>query len=171
MSFEYWNKKFETVHAEQFRIGLCWQTKQHSQHHLHRSFTLKDLLPVSCIPKSVLISLQNGYGSEQLDTSDFRERFCLFQGEVSIKRDFENTAAVIGNCDVIVTCDTGIAHLSASLGKATFVICKEIPSAYWHGSNHLNTYPTARVFRQPARGDWGSAIRAAVSDIELFRAS
>jgi ADP-heptose:LPS heptosyltransferase len=170
-SVQYWNRQFETAHTNQFRIGLCWQSKQHSQHHLYRSFALKDLSPVSCIPDSVLVSLQNGHGSEQLDASDFRVRFCSFQDEVSLKRDFENTAAVIENCDVIVSCDTGIAHLSASLGKPTFVICKEIPSAYWHGSNYRNTYPTASVFRQPSRGDWGSAIRAAVSRIELFRAA
>ena len=70
-------------------------------------------------------------------------------------KDFADTAALIENLDLVVTVDTSIAHLSAALGKKTWMLNRldtdfrwllDRPDSPW--------YPTLRIFRQKISGDW-----------------
>lgn len=86
--------------------------------------------------------------------------------------DWEATAQVIENLDLVVSCDTAIAHLSASLGRPTWLLLplradwKYGPSLCF---NYLASdleqwessiwYPkVARIFRQSDPVDWGPTI-------------
>ncbi|HEX5130310.1 MAG TPA: glycosyltransferase family 9 protein, partial [Usitatibacter sp.] len=76
--------------------------------------------------------------------------------------DFAETAAAVDQLDLLVTVDTSIAHVAGALGKPVWIL---LP----HGSHDWRWlleredslwYPTARLFRQPAPGDWESvAVR------------
>ena len=63
--------------------------------------------------------------------------------------------------DLVVTSDTGPAHLAGALGVPTWVILKQIPEWRW-GLTGENTpwYPTMRLFRQTQRGDWSGPVHA-----------
>src|SRR5262249_57203556 len=81
--------------------------------------------------------------------------------------DFADTAAVIDQMDLIITIDTSVAHLAGALGKPTWVLLMHQPDWRWLlGRNDSPWYPTMRLFRQPARGDWTTPIEQIVKELQ-----
>jgi len=72
---------------------------------------------------------------------------------------FLDTAAVIQNLDLVVTCDTSIAHLAGALGAPTWVALGAAPDWRWMlDRQDTPWYPTMRLFRQHADGDWAGVF-------------
>ena len=78
--------------------------------------------------------------------------------------DFSDTASVIAQLDLVISVDTSVAHLAGALGKPLWMLLPFVPDFRWMlGRDDSPWYPTARLFRQPRIGDWGSVI-ASVRD-------
>src|SRR5262249_22578916 len=74
--------------------------------------------------------------------------------------NFADTAAVIELMDVVVTVDTSVAHLAGAMGNPVWILLPLNPDWRWLLDRDDSVwYPTARLFRQPALGDWASAVR------------
>ena len=104
--------------------------------------------PLASLPGVRLISLQKGFGSEQVATVDFP--VLDLSGRLDeVAGPFMDTAAVIRNLDLVVTADTAIAHLAGALGVPVWVALQF--SADWRwllGRDDSPWYPTMRLFRQ-----------------------
>ena len=73
--------------------------------------------------------------------------------------DFAITAGVIQQLDLVITVDTAVAHLAGALGKPVWILIPFAPDWRWQTDRPDSPwYPTARLFRQTTRGDWGSVI-------------
>jgi ADP-heptose:LPS heptosyltransferase len=69
--------------------------------------------------------------------------------------------------DLVITVDTVLAHLAGALGIPTFLLLSFIPDWRWMlGRSDSPWYPTLRLYRQAAPGDWGSVIRQVVEDLQ-----
>ena len=81
------------------------------------------------------------------------------EGSGSGLRPFVETAAMMANLDLVISADTAIAHLAGALGRPVWVALKQVPDWRW-GLQGASTpwYPTARLFRQQQRDDWGSVF-------------
>ena len=83
-------------------------------------------------------------------------------------RDFADTAALTAGLDLVITIDTSWAHIAASLGKPTWILLAHDADWRWlKGRTDSPWYPSARLFRQPAPGDWASVLR----EVEAARAA
>ncbi|GIW98256.1 MAG: FlbA protein [Pirellulaceae bacterium] len=142
------------------RVGIAWQGNPDHQADAFRSVPLRAFAPLAEVPGVELISLQHGFGSEQLDA---------WQGPQPIRRlppdvdqssgAFMDTAAVMKNLDLVITTDTSIAHLAGALGVPTWIVLGHIPDWRWMlGRSDSPWYPTVRLFRQPRLGDWDSVF-------------
>jgi hypothetical protein len=97
-------------------------------------------------------------------------RLMALPGAVSLQpedtgaADFEATAQIISGLERVITVDTAVAHLAASMGKPTAVLV----TAFWPpwqwllGRPDSPWYPAARLHRQAADGDWRAAVEAAI---------
>jgi tetratricopeptide (TPR) repeat protein len=73
--------------------------------------------------------------------------------------DFADTAAVIALLDVVISVDTAVAHLAGAMGKPVVILLPYAADFRWmRGRDDTPWYPTAKLFRQPAFGDWDSVI-------------
>jgi ADP-heptose:LPS heptosyltransferase len=77
---------------------------------------------------------------------------------------FVDAAAAIAHLDLVVTCDTSIAHLAGALGRPVWVALKKDAEWRWlRDRTDSPWYPTMRLFRQPEIGDW-VAVFAEMAD-------
>jgi hypothetical protein len=70
--------------------------------------------------------------------------------------DFAQTAGAIAKLDLVISVDTAIAHLAGAMGKPVWIMPPFVPD--WRRLLERKDspwYPTARLFRQKTRGDWG----------------
>jgi tetratricopeptide (TPR) repeat protein len=77
-----------------------------------------------------------------------------------------DTAALIENLDLVITPDTGLAHLAGAMGKPTWLMMHahnqgwhfmcERPSASWNERSPW--YPSMRIFRQKRGDDWTNVV-------------
>jgi hypothetical protein len=72
---------------------------------------------------------------------------------------FIDTAAVIESLDLVITCDTSIAHLAGALARPGWVALKYVPDWRWLlDGAECQWYPTLRLFRQTVDGDWSGVF-------------
>ena len=68
-------------------------------------------------------------------------------------------AAIIENCDLIITISNATAHLSAAIGKKTWILVPLHTQWHWfHERENSLWYPKVRLFRQKKYNDWTGAI-------------
>ncbi len=144
------------------RIGLVWQGDPMHSNDRHRSIPLRLFAPLARAVGTELISLQRGPGSEQIDSASAdvplfdTAKLCEAQDDVG---GWLDTAAILANLDLLVTVDTAIAHLAGAMGVPVWVALPFVPDWRWLlDRNDSPWYPTMRLFRQPAPGDWAAVI-------------
>ena len=143
-------------------IGINWQGNPTQEKSITRGRSMP-LSAFSILPKLCncsLISLQKGYGSEQLENCSFSDSFVSCQELINNTWNFLETAAIIQNCDLVITTDTSVAHLSAGMGKTTWLLLKYIPEWRW-GLQGEKTfwYPSMRLFRQSRHDNWANLLK------------
>ena len=83
--------------------------------------------------------------------------YCTTGGQLE---DFADTAALVDALDLVISVDTSVAHLAGALGKPVWVLNRYDQCWRWlRDRTDSPWYPTARLFRQRAPGDWTSVIR------------
>ena len=145
------------------RVGLVWSGNAKHTNDRNRSIALAELLSLLS-DRADWISLQKEVrvtDAELLATSTGVRHF----GEQLA--DFTDTAALVDLMDVIVTVDTSVAHLAGAMGKTVWILLPFNPDWRWllNGENSM-WYPTARLFRQSAIGDWPGVIRRVTAELE-----
>ena len=77
--------------------------------------------------------------------------------------DFEDTAALMRNLDLVISVDTAGAHLAGALGLPVWILLRQPPDWRWgEGAPASATstpwYASARLFRQTSAGDWRAPV-------------
>jgi tetratricopeptide (TPR) repeat protein len=150
--------------SDKFKIGICWQGSK-AKIDRGRSFPLNLFKGISSVSGVELISLHKGDGEEQLTEIAFDVK--KFGIEFDGGQDaFLDTAAVIMNCDLIITSDTAVAHLAGALGRQTWVVLQHIPDWRWMlNRSDSPWYPSMTLYRQNTRGDWLKVFRTMEQDL------
>jgi len=72
---------------------------------------------------------------------------------------FADTAALADLMDLVISVDTSVAHLAGGLGRPLWVLLPYIADWRWMVEREDSPwYPTARLFRQAAPGDWPGVL-------------
>ena len=151
MRVQFWRN--ELARLAGFRVGIVWQgnTKHLNDH--NRSIPLERFQVLAEAPGVHLVSLQVGKGSEQLQR--IADRFQVTDLRRRIEGAYGETAAVIKNLDLVICCDTSVAHLAGALGVPVWVALPFSSDWRWlHDREDSPWYPTMRLFRQQQAGDW-----------------
>ena len=152
-------KKWKNILSIEKRpiIGINWQGNPNIEKGglRGRSLPLETFSTLAKNNKFKLLSLQKGFGSEQLEKCSFKSEFIECQAKIDDTWDLLDYAAIIENCDLIITSDTYIAHLAGGMGKTTWLLLHYLSDWRW-GMEPETTfwYPSMKLFRQKQRNDW-----------------
>ena len=133
---------------------------------------LSALAPLAEVAGVRLISLQKGVGEEQLSVLPPSMRVETLGADFDAGPDaFVDTAAAMAALDLIVTCDTSIAHLAGALAAPVWVALKSDAEWRWlAGRADSPWYPTMRLFRQSRRGAWRDVFDAMALEVAALAA-
>lgn len=143
------------------RVGLCWSGAPGHHNDRNRSIPahlLTTLLEQDCDYHSV----QKGIREEDLA---FLTASKVIPHDNHV-HNFLDTASLVSEMDVIICVDTAVAHLAGALGKPVWILLPFVPDFRWLLEREDSPwYPTARLFRQDAPGNWTSVFTAVTADL------
>lgn len=141
----------ELKEHKKFRVGICWSGNAMYSRDKKRSPGIEPFKRLMLATDAEFYTLMpNG-----------REEFLKAGGEdIGYELDqatapFAETAALIMNLDLVITCDTSIGHLAGALGKPVWLILSFVSDWRWMMYREDSPwYPNTRLFRQTVAGDW-----------------
>ncbi len=156
---ERWAKRLETAApGPGLRVGIVWSGNVTAKVDRGRSIPLACFAPLARVPGVTLISLQKEFGLDQLTTLPEGMTVATLGADYDAGT-FADTAAVIANLDLLVACDTSVAHLAGALGRPAWMAINAVGDWRWMtGREDTPWYPSMRLFRQPRRGDWDAVF-------------
>ncbi len=141
--------------GHRLRVGICWAGNSIHLNDRNRSIALERFAKILTVPGLDFISLQK-------DVSEVQAAILNDHGVVQFGQEFEDfsdTAAVVAMLDLVVAVDTSIAHLAGAMGKAVALLVPFSPDWRWLlDRTDSPWYPTMRLFRQAAVGEWDGPI-------------
>ena len=157
------------IGSDGFKIGIAWQGAlwHKGVAIVGRAVPLREFHPLAQIPGIRLISVQKNEGVEQLADLPFGMHVETLGEDFDAGPDaFADTAAAMQHLDLIITCDTSIAHLAGALGRPTWIALKHVPEWRWMlDRSDSPWYPSARLFRQKIRGEWSTVVGDMVKEL------
>ena len=152
-----------TAPSTRLRVGLAWAGDARLSQPMaammdqQRSMHFGRLLPLLDVPGIEFFSLQVGEAARAQLEGNARVRDLA-----SHLRDFEDTAALIENLDLVISVDTSIVHLSGAIGKRVWMLDRLGHCYRWlPGRDDSPWYPSLKIFRQTVSGDWDGVIERA----------
>ena len=145
------------------RVGLVWSSMSSFKQDSKRSLLLADFIRALPLENFEYVCLQKEL--KECDKEFFRsyQNIRFFGDEL---RDFSDTAALIENLDLVISTCTSVPHLSAALGKETWVLLSYVPDWRWLlDRDDSPWYPAMKLYRQTSIGDWNSVLDRVKSDL------
>jgi tetratricopeptide (TPR) repeat protein len=137
------------------KVGIHWYGSKTWATDL-RSIPLAEFEPLARVGGVTLVSLQENDAKDQWAAHGPRLGIVDFGDELDATGGaFMDTAAVMKHLDLVITCDTSIAHVAGALGIPVWVALPRSSEWRWMwGRADTPWYPTMRLFRQPRFDAW-----------------
>jgi ADP-heptose:LPS heptosyltransferase len=137
------------------RAGICWAGGSAYENDRNRSISLDRFAAILSVPDIDFVSLQKDVS--EADAAILRRHDVVQLGRHFA--DFADTAAAVAMLDLVIAVDTSVAHLAGAMGKAVGVLVPFAPDFRWMlERTDTPWYPTMRLFRQSAIGDWDAPL-------------
>jgi tetratricopeptide (TPR) repeat protein len=159
-----WGARIDARCGNRPRVGLVWKGNAAQINDRNRSMALRHFAPLAaaCAARSIaLISMQVGGASELA-----QERLPIVDMTEGI-RSYADTAAILKQIDLLISVDTGVAHLAGALARPVWTLLQFAPDFRWLPKrDDTPWYPTMRLFRQSRRGDWSDVVAGVVAALQ-----
>lgn len=166
-SVDMWKEILKT--DKKFKVGIRWAGNPKFEHQQFRTFPVDFLFQMQkAFPDVQFYSFQKDHNTEIVPDGVIDLQHFLL--------GWEDTAAALSEMDLVISSCTSVAHMSAALGKDTFVIVPILPYHIWTlgcgdnpGEVGLSTspwYDTVTVFRQIYKGKWNHPFQDLYNALE-----
>jgi hypothetical protein len=158
-----WRTRIEQLPGK--RVALAWAGQPSHPNDRNRSIDLKLLEPLLALAGVSVISIQRDLREDD-ENLLAQHGVTHFGGDLA---DMADTAAIVALADLTIAVDTSVAHLAGAMGRDVWVLLPFSPDWRWTlTAEHSPWYPQARLFRQPALGDWPAVIATAHDALSRF---
>jgi tetratricopeptide (TPR) repeat protein len=168
LSLRWKDRLARTGSGSWLKVGVVWAGTSAHPFDVSRSLDLEDLVPLAQAPGVELLSLQVG---RQAPLAAARSLQLVDLAPELI--DWAETAALIDNLDLVITVDTGVAHLTGAMGRPVWTLVAYDSDWRWlKARDDSPWYPSMRLFRQDAPMTWAPVIeRVRKALLEFGRAA
>jgi tetratricopeptide (TPR) repeat protein len=159
----HWRERLELASPKRFRIGIAWAGRKAHQYDARRSLSFERIVPLLKDARITWVSLQKWAPEDQRPEIPPEADWIDWTEELS---DFADTAALLSNLDMVLSIDSSMVHLAAALGRPVWMLDRF--DNEWRWLRHRTDspwYPSLRIFRQPAFGDWDSVLTEVVAEL------
>ena len=140
------------------KIGLIWVS---SQYDTSRSLDLETLAPILRMRNFEFYSFQRGPERMQIEGTSIP-----INDTASHSPGILDTAADLVNMTLVISVDTFPAHLAAALNRPVWLLLPFAADWRWLlNCRESHWYPSMRLFRQPAPGEWKPVISEVVAQL------
>lgn len=147
--------RWRDIVPDAFTVGIAWQGDPSPTVDIGRSVPLNLFAPLAALDGVELISLQQGFGEEQLDVCPFAGRIQRLGPDWDEDGAYLDTSALLQHLDLVVTTDTSLAHLAGARDRPAIVALKAVPEWRWGRSGQITPlYPSLSLVRQETSGDF-----------------
>jgi len=135
------------LNKDKLNVGIAWSGSFNGPNEPYRSIPLKALNKIFsldinfyCLQKEIW----------ERDLIQFKKTNITNLGDYSLG----NMVAIIQKLDLIISSDTSILHLAASLNKETWGLLNLYPDWRWGAFNKIHPYKSLKLFQQKAFNKW-----------------
>lgn len=148
------------------KVGIAWAGGVRKTRRALRSIPLERWLPILQTPAVRFASLQY--------TADAGAAAAAFREQHGVRvehwneaiADYEETAALVCALDLVISVCTAVIHLGGALGRPVWVLAPYSPEwRYGFTGDTMPWYPSVKIFRQPAFGEWEPVISSAAAEL------
>ena len=141
------------------RVGLVWAGDPRHPNDARRSVAPAALEPLLDVAGVRWFGLQTGVRANETEGTRWRHRLADPSPPLA---DFAATATALAGLDLLITVDTAAAHLAGAMGRPAWVMLPAVDCDWRWGETGETTawYPSLRLFRQGADGDWAGVVAA-----------
>ena len=135
------------LNKDKLNVGIAWSGSFNGPNEPYRSIPLKALnrifsldINFYCLQKEIW----------ERDLIQFEKTNIKNLGEYSLG----DMVAIIQKLDLVISSDTSILHLAASLNKETWGLLNLYPDWRWGAFNKIHPYKSLKLFQQKAFNKW-----------------
>ena len=149
------------------RVGISWKISGPAW--VAPPIGMHDLAPLADIPRTTIFCLDQTNPTHKSELGQIVPSVDVAGWLDAQRATWAHWAAVLANLDVVVTSDSAIAHLAGALGVSAYVALPRLPSFCWLlDSDSTSWYPTAKLYRQSALGNWRDVFRRIAEDLRVL---
>lgn len=147
--------------GNRLNVGLVWKGNPQHQFDYNRSVKLEFF-------NRIFENREINFYSLQLDSRKEIQPFLPGNPNLAdLPGNFEEKVAIIQNLDLIISVDTMIAHLAATMGKPVWLLLSAVSDWRWmRNTTESYLYPTVKLFRQKELGDWSGVFNELETELK-----
>jgi Flp pilus assembly protein TadD len=149
--------------SRRLKVGIVWSGSVTFGKNHRRAQRLMQFFQAFALPGVQLYSLQKGPPTKELKSLPRGGPIIDLDPHLN---DFADTAAAIAQLDLVIMTDSAVAHLGGALSKPVWVLLGH--NAHWLwllGRGDSPWYPSLRLFRPRAEGDWDHVFDSAAAEL------
>ena len=149
------------------RVGLVWNGNPEHVRDARRSVPAAQLEPLLATPGVSWFALSPGRSAS---VAQWRAQgIDIVDPTVHYTEGFDDVAALMANLDLVVTIDSGPAHLAGALGVPTCLMIDYVSAWFWGADTDAQrtpVYDSLELLRQPAPGAWAPVLARVRAKLE-----
>lgn len=153
----------------EFVVGLSWASTA-PRIDKHKSIELKNLLGLWDIPNIKVVNLQYGKPDYEIEPFEQETGKIIRQTMVNNFFDLEGVAAIMSQCDAVVSVSNANVHIAGALGVPTYVLDAN-KLWYWNHKDgrHSLFYPSVRLYpRDNMNAPWDKQVSELIEDLKNY---
>lgn len=139
-------------------VGICWSASVTGESYDGKVFDVEYFRPLIEHKKFNVYSLQVGPEKEDLKKAGLDDKVIDLTNKLT---DFNKSAYLMNQLDIVISSDTSVAHLAGAIGKEVWVPLQKFPDWRWENKGDSSYwYKSAKLFRQKSARVWDGVFQS-----------